>query len=77
MLSGTGLRVVLSQNKQVITFFSKALAKTSLTKFVYENELMALVLAIQNWRPYMIWRWFTVNTDQKSLRYLLEQRITT
>ena len=52
-------------------------ARTSLTKSVYEKELTALVLAIQHWRPYLIGRRFTVYTDQKSLRYLLEQRITT
>jgi len=75
--SWIGLGPMLSQNKQPIAFFSKALAETSLTKSVYEKELMALVLAIQHWRPYLIGRRFTVYTDQKSLRYLLEQRITT
>ena len=50
--SGTGLGVVLSQNKKPIAFSSKALAETSLTKSIYEKELMALVLAIQHWRPY-------------------------
>ena len=68
---------MLSQKKQPIAFFSKALVESSLTKSVYEKELMALVLAIQHWRPYLIGRRFTVYTDQKSLRYLLEQRITT
>jgi len=38
---------------------------------------MALVLAIQHWRPYLIGRRFTVCIYQKSLEYLLEQRITT
>jgi len=38
---------------------------------------MALVLAFQHWRPYVLGRKFTVYTDHKSLRYLLEQRITT
>jgi len=43
---GKGIGVVLSQNKKSITFFSKALAETSLSKSIYEKELTALVLAI-------------------------------
>ncbi|XP_073220699.1 uncharacterized protein [Cicer arietinum] len=37
---------------------------------------MALVLAVQHWRPYLLGRRFVVYSDQKSLRHLLEQRIT-
>ncbi|KAL4557540.1 hypothetical protein LXL04_035721 [Taraxacum kok-saghyz] len=75
--SGLGLGAVLMQSRKPIAYFSKALSDKNLTKSAYEKELMALVLAIQHWRPYLLGRDFTVFTDQKSLRHLLEQRITT
>lgn len=52
--SRKGVRVVLPRNKMPIAYFNKALSKSSLTKFIYEKELMALALAIQHCRPYLL-----------------------
>lgn len=43
----------------------------------YEKEMLALVKSIRKWRPYLLGKPFTIHTNQKSLKYLLEQRITT
>ena len=65
------------QDKRPIAYFSKALGVRNLSKSAYEKELMALGLAIQHWRPYLIGRKFIVSIDQKSLKQLLQQRIST
>ncbi|WVZ21572.1 hypothetical protein V8G54_008894 [Vigna mungo] len=75
--SGGGVGPVLTQGRRPIAYFSKALSEGSLNKSNYEKELMALVMAIQHWRPYLLRQRFVVHTDQRSLQYLLEQRITT
>ena len=72
--SGMGIGAVLMQNQQPVAFFSQALPITHRFKAVYERELMAIVLAVQKWRPYLLGKPFVVRTDQKSLKFLLEQR---
>ncbi|KAL0536465.1 hypothetical protein IC582_025414 [Cucumis melo] len=42
---------------------------------VYERELMAVVLSVQRWRPYLLREKIVVKTDQKLLKFLLEQRV--
>lgn len=65
---------ILTQNKHPIAYFSQALGVRGQAKSIYEKELMAIVLAIQKWRHYLIGRHFVVWTDQRSLGFILEQR---
>ncbi|KAL0537221.1 hypothetical protein IC582_026196 [Cucumis melo] len=72
--SGVGVGALLTQMNKPIAFYSHKLAMRDRAKPVYERELMAVVLAVQRWRPYLLGARFVVKTDQKSLKFLLEQR---
>ena len=49
----------------------------SLGLSAYEKECLALLLAVQHWRPYLQNSEFTIRTDQKSLLHLTDQRLNT
>ena len=39
--------------------------------------MLAIIQAIQTWRPYLVGHKFYIQTNQRSLKYLLKQCITT
>jgi hypothetical protein len=75
--NGIDFGAILSQNSHLVAYFSEALKGSALALSIYENEMLAIIKVVQKWRPYLLGRSFIVRTDQKSLKYLLEQRITT
>lgn len=75
--SGSGIGAVLIQEGHPLAYISRHLKGKQLHLSIYENELLAVVFAVQKWRHYLITSHFVIKTDQKSLKYLLEQRLNT
>ena len=75
--SGAGFGAVLHQGAGPLAFFSRPFAARHLKLAAYERELIGLVQAVRHWRPYLWGRHFVVRTDHYSLKYLLDQRLST
>lgn len=75
--SNVGIGAVLMQENHPICYISRALGPRHQALSVYEKELLAVVHAVQTWSAYLTHRPFIIKTDQKSLKYLLDQKVTT
>nr|GEZ23961.1 hypothetical protein [Tanacetum cinerariifolium] len=75
--SGEGIGAVLQQSGHPIAYYSKILVPRHKSLSTYEKELLAVIQALHKWRGYLLDRHFIIKTDHFSLKYLLEQRITT
>ncbi|XP_073359664.1 uncharacterized protein [Aegilops tauschii subsp. strangulata] len=72
-----GIGAVLQQNGHPIAFMSKALCPRYRGLSTYEKEYLAVVVVVDQWRPYLQHNEFVIHTDQKSLVHLEEQHLTT
>jgi hypothetical protein len=75
--SGSGFGAVLHQDGGPIAFYSRSVAPQHAKLAAYERELIDLVKAVRHWRPYLWLRSFVVRTDHYSLKFLLDQRLST
>ena len=72
--SGTGIGVVLSQNRRPIVYLSQAFSEKGRFRSVYERELLAIVKAVTKWKHYLAGKEFVIKTDQRSLKHLFDQK---
>jgi hypothetical protein len=75
--SGLGFGAMLHQGDVTIAYFSRPVALHHQKLPVYEHELIGLVKAVRHWRPYVWGRAFTIHTNHYSLKFLLDQRLST
>jgi hypothetical protein len=75
--SGAGFGAVLHQGDGPLAYFSRPFTARHLKLAAYEKELIGLVQAVRHWRPYLWGRSFWVRTDHYSLKFLLDQRLST
>jgi hypothetical protein len=75
--SGAGFGAVLHQGVGPLAFFSRPFAARHIKLAAYERELIGLVQAMRHWRPYLWGRCVLVRTNHYSLKFLLDQRLST
>jgi hypothetical protein len=74
--SGKGTGVVLMQEGRPLAFTSKQLSKRNMGKSIYEKEMLAILHLVVLWRPYLLEQCFQIKTNHQSLKYFMEQRIS-
>jgi hypothetical protein len=74
--SGKGIGVVLMQEDHPLAFTSKQLSERNMGKSIYEKEMLAILHVVDLWLPYLLGEHFQIKTDHQSLKYFLEQRIS-
>nr|GEV97757.1 reverse transcriptase [Tanacetum cinerariifolium] len=76
-LQGSQYFTKLDLRGHPVVYYSKTLAPRYYTLSTYKKELLAVIQALSKWRRYLLDRPFKIKTYHFSLKYLLEQRITT
>lgn len=72
--SKVGIGAVLMQKGHPLAYISQGLKGRALSLSIYEKEMLSILLAIQKCRQYLLGCRFIIRTDQRSLKFLLDQR---
>jgi hypothetical protein len=74
--SRKGISAILMQEGRPLTFTNKQLSERNLGKPIYEKEMLVIMHAIDLWNPYLLGKRFQIKTNHQSLKYFLEQCIS-
>lgn len=72
-----GIGAVLLQDGHPLAYLSKYLGPKNRGLSTYEKEYLAILMAVDHWRPYLLHDEFIIKTDQRSLVHLGDQRLNT
>ena len=72
-----GVGAVLMQQGHPVAYLSKALCPKNQALSTYEKECLALLMAVEKWRPYLQHQRFIIHTDHQALRHLSEKLLRT
>ena len=71
-----GIGAVLTPKGRPIAFISKAIGPKSAALSTYDKEAMAILEALKKWKHYFLASSLVIKTDQQSLKYIQEQKLT-
>lgn len=74
--SDIGFGAVLMQGEHPVAYLSKPVYTNNQALSTYEKECMAIIFAIEKWRPYLLHQQFIIRTDHQSLLHLTQQRVS-
>jgi hypothetical protein len=74
--SGKGISAFLMQEGRPLAFTSRQLSERNLGKPIYEKEMLAILHVVDQWHPYLLGQCFQIKTNHQSLKYFLEQWIS-
>jgi hypothetical protein len=74
---GMGVDAVLLQNGHPLVFISKALGPRNQGLSVYEKEYLAILMAVDQWRHYLLHAEFVIHTNHHNLIHLNEKCLHT
>jgi hypothetical protein len=59
-----------------LAFSNKQISEKNLGKSIYKKEILSILHTVDLWRPYLLGQHFQIKTDHQSLKYFLEQRLS-